>query len=495
MWAKHTKDQWILRTVKKGLRVNISKGVQRFIPKECVLGLDRVDQREWMEKVIAWKAIERVDSDDMQAQSEIVSSLVFEKKKGRICANLNILNRAVNKLPLRMESLREVKNRFQPKEWLLKLDLSKFYWSLLIRKKYRKLFRFYIEGQKWQWRALPFGFSNSMQIMHRLMEPLMNKLRQCGVRVLKWVDDIVLCCGTDYKMARRLATKSVRIVCAFGWLINLEKSSKTLTKCVPYRGFEWNTESEVATVPQEKVVNIRHVAKELLSQEMISSRQLSSLVGKIRYISQLDHSILIQMVEVEIWRKQTFRQGGWDTRFVAPHLVIMELEKIATSFRVSPIPLKRTWTLRVQGDAGPFGFGFGEPRKAAGVWSPLQRLHSTNWRELKTWAIFIDAFLEDLKGISWIYETDSIVAASYINRVLGKSDELSRLSAGAWAKLTRAWSFVKAVVVDQEMIHESDRLSRLIEKGSEEQMMSFERSCVNLGILVIRKSQQNSISM
>jgi len=45
-------------------------------------------------------------------------------------------------------------------------------------------FRFRMDRILWQWKGLPFGYKNSMQIMARIMAPVIAKLEEMGIAVL-----------------------------------------------------------------------------------------------------------------------------------------------------------------------------------------------------------------------------------------------------------------------------------------------------------------------
>ena len=136
---------------------------------------------------------------------------------------------------------------------------------------------------------------------------------------------------------------------------------------------------------------------------------------------------------------------------------------------LSPIPLPAPLTFRavleVEGDAGPLGFGSEGPIRCAGVWRECHRERSTNWKELLAWRMFTKLCRGLIGGKLWHYLTDSEVAASYINGTIVKSYELSRMTVRTIRFLQSIGSRCRAVVVSQERISKSDRLSRILEKG------------------------------
>jgi hypothetical protein len=241
-WAQYTKDPWVLRTIREGIRVSIRPMCpQQREPREHKWSSPSEEEWEWRELALEWKAIERVPNTKIGESGEIIHNLVSEQKKGRLCSNTKDLNQAVPNMPLTMESLKDVRQRFRKDQWLLKIDISKFYWSMGIKASHRKYFRFRMDGALWQWRVLPFGFKNSMQIMARLTTVILMKFSSWGFDALIWVDDIVLLLGENRDQARKDAAKALLLLHNLGFIINQEKTSDDVTQEVEFRGFVWNT--------------------------------------------------------------------------------------------------------------------------------------------------------------------------------------------------------------------------------------------------------------
>jgi hypothetical protein len=173
MWESITRDPWILKTIGGGVRVNLSSiPIQNSEPKEKSWSHPQDSDLEWLDAALSWNAIELVPEDRIGEPGELLHNLISEPKKGRLCSNTYILNLLAKKMGLKMESLKDVRQRFRKDHWMASFDLSKFYWSTLINPSHRRYFHFRIDGKMWQWRALPFGYKNSMQIMYRLMAPV-----------------------------------------------------------------------------------------------------------------------------------------------------------------------------------------------------------------------------------------------------------------------------------------------------------------------------------
>jgi hypothetical protein len=465
-WKAITRDEWVLRIIREGVRVNLTtKAEQDREPRELQWDRSSKEQWEWREKADGWAAIEEVPENRIGEKGELIHNLVSEQKRGRICSNTHTLNESVKKLPLRMESIRDIRQRFKKNEWLFSIDLAKFYWSTLIKASHRKYFRFRMEGKLMQWRALPFGYTNSMQIMAKIMAPIKAKLELMGIEVIIWVDDMVLCLGMDLLVARDKAAKALNLLGSLGFIINTDKTAQDVSKEVTFRGFVWNTEEWTIRAPEEKLQDIKKAAKKLNRCEA-TPRQLASLSGKVRYIAQAHTHVVAWVVETEIHKNQMVRAHGWDFSTTIPAPVKEEIlhwiER--SSLMTMPMTIEPNPNLINMGDAGPFGYGFEGSEAIAGLWTEWEMKQSTNWRELETWRRQVAYFFEELSDEMSVYGTDSMVAKCYISKIYGKEPVLTRMAASTW-KFMEIHNIIQIpVLLSQEEISSSDHLSRLSDK-------------------------------
>jgi hypothetical protein len=418
---------------------------------------------EWLGKAKSWEAIEVVPHDRIGENGELIHNLVSESKQGRLCSNTKDLNMIASKLSIKMPSLKDVCQIIPEGVWLAKLDLSKFYWSTLIHPSHRRYFRFRIDGELHQWRALPFGYINSMQIMARILDPVIARIRLMGVEVTSWVDDILLILDPIYEEAQRKLKAVVALLESLGFIVNQEKSSREPSMEVTFRGFRWNSQDLKIRIPSEKIAEWNSLAGKILQRGEASATTLSSLVGKIRYSAQLNPFLISWLVESHIHITMLVKSHGWHTAVIIPELVREEL--LHWRSRTDTLPWPMRWSLLealiTKGDAGPVGYGIEGPWEIAGLWTPSQAAQSSNWRELTTWRMQIIEFAEHLSSRLSIYETDSVTCAAYVKRVYGHAEALARIAADTFKFMEEKKIYQLPRIVSQEDIHSSDVLSRL----------------------------------
>ena len=417
-------------------------------------------QKEWQDKVVAWHAIERVPLQQ-QDPDQIIHNLVAAST-GRICSNTSVVNKASKPMNIKMESIAAVRRKMQKDEYVLQLDMSKYYWAMEIHESSRKFFRFYIGDELWQWRVMPFGFINAMQIMKRLMDIVQKKLRTWGIDSTCWVDDMVLLLGLDKEEATKKALRAIQLLQNLGFIVNQQKTMKEVSKTFTFRGFDWRTDDHTISIPTTRLRDIRRQAQRTMDE--VTPRQLACLIGKIRYAANADHNVVARIVELEIAKKSMLQKSkDWDKKHPLPPPAQEEREYWRTTRDTRPTPMTIDWTKAetAQGDAGPLGYGYiGQNKEEVGRWTLAQAERSTNHREIAVRAIYNEENMEKMAPYQ-VFETDSTVHAAVAKRIYTKSEELSRQTAKIVIALEKHGIRQKVVRVTQEQIKRSDELSRL----------------------------------
>ena len=82
-----------------------------------------------------------------------------------------------------METLRNVVLAVERGEWLASIDLQDAYFHVSIRPAHRKYLRFYLAGQAYQYRVLPFGLSTSPRIFTKVLQPVIASIRRQAIHI------------------------------------------------------------------------------------------------------------------------------------------------------------------------------------------------------------------------------------------------------------------------------------------------------------------------
>ena len=79
---------------------------------------------------------------------------------------------------------------------MVKLDLKDAYFTLSIWEKHQKFPRFIWKEDLFEFACLPFGLASAPRIFTKLMKPVVGLLRHLGIRVILYLDDLLIMADT-----------------------------------------------------------------------------------------------------------------------------------------------------------------------------------------------------------------------------------------------------------------------------------------------------------
>ena len=119
-------------------------------------------------------------------------------------------------------------------------------------------------------RSMGFGASWSPYLWVRLIRSVLKPLKQMGITVLDYLDDLLIT-GQTKEEARLKAQLVVAHLQAAELLIK-EEPNQTIT----FLGFQWDTKTMTVTLPEQKRLKIPLQTKKMLHRKMITIRNISS---------------------------------------------------------------------------------------------------------------------------------------------------------------------------------------------------------------------------
>lgn len=277
-WSAITADTWILNTV-TGFHIELlsppNLGVIpppiRFAENNVAL----IDNE--LRELISKHAVTEVDP----FSPGFISNLFLVKNKGggyRPVINLRELNQYVTYRHFKMEGIHCLRDLLQPVDWLVKVDLKDAYLTVPMHRDSQHLLRFLWWGRTWQFTCLPFGLSSAPWCFTKILKPAMASLRSRGVRLIVYLDDILILAYSK-DQAYRHSAWTINLLQGLGFLINQEKSVLIPTQEIEFLGFLVNTNQAVLRLPSAKLALIRKEIRSSTPQGVLISTH-TSLSGR-----------------------------------------------------------------------------------------------------------------------------------------------------------------------------------------------------------------------
>ena len=115
-----------------------------------------------------------------------------------------------------------VKDILNRNDWLCKIDLKDAYLTTNIEISCRKYLRFEWGNKIYQFKCLPFRLASAVRIYTKLMKPVVSLLRKSGIRLIIYLNDILLMAESPEKLTQA-RDSTFFFLQSLGFVINWEK--------------------------------------------------------------------------------------------------------------------------------------------------------------------------------------------------------------------------------------------------------------------------------
>ena len=108
-------------------------------------------------------------------------------------------------------------------DYLVKIDLKDAYLTVPIWKGHQKYLRFLWKETLLKFACLPFGLATAPRVFTKLMKPVVAMLRQRGVRLIIYLDDMLIM-AESASLALHHAASALNLLESLGFVVNYHKS-------------------------------------------------------------------------------------------------------------------------------------------------------------------------------------------------------------------------------------------------------------------------------
>ena len=182
--------------------------------------------------------------------------------KWRPILDLSKLNLFLKAEKFKMETPETIRTSLQPGEWVTSIDFKDTYFHIPIQEQSRKYLRFHVQGQTYQFKALPFGLSTAPLEFTVVAQEVKLMAIHKGIRIHQYLDDWLVRARSHQVCFQHTQD----LVCQkLGWLVNLEKSELEPKQIFDFVGYQFNLRAgRVRPTPdrwqnlQDKILEIRN---------------------------------------------------------------------------------------------------------------------------------------------------------------------------------------------------------------------------------------------
>lgn len=484
-WRSCTTNPWVLSVVRQGLRVPfLRKPYQHKVPPETTPSSDPTLTREAVLEFIEENVLEKAPRKIPRWSPLFRHSHFTVPKKGttkvRHIINMKSGNRFVAKTHFKMEGLEALRSVVRRGDWCVKVDIASAFTHVMIHPTHRDFFRIRWRGEEYRFRAMPFGYRDSPRIFTMLMRAALRPLREKGVRLVAYLDDILLLASTPAEAALH-GKWLVDHLSSLGFNLKLEKCVLRPTQTTEFLGMTLNTSRLILSLPKDKVSALRKDVRSLQNshvQKPPTAKDLASLVGRLVATHAAIEPALLYTRALNSDAVRARRLGGWHQQVSLSPESLADLERwlILLTDWDGRLLFAPTPEVVITTDASGHAWGawLSTPQEREkpilqtwGLWSREEKRRSSNWKEATASLLALQSFRDQVRGKAVLLRTDNTSNVANVNRGGGTSPALTTVARRVW-EFCHVWECsVRAEHKPGTENERADKLSRTVHDNSD----------------------------
>ena len=374
---------------------------------------------EALHQLIAKNAVELVRNQTSLGFFNRLFLVPKPNNKWRPILDLSNLNLFLKAEKFKMETPETIRTSLQQGEWVTSIDFKDAYFHIPIQEQSRKYLRFHVQGQTYQFKALPFGLSTAPLEFTVIAKEVKLMASHKGIRIHQYLDDCLVR-ATSHQACLQHTQSLVRICQKLGWLVNLEKSELVPKQIFDFVGYQFDLRAGRVRPTPDRWQNLQGKILEIMSLLHCPVRQFMSLIGLLTATEKQVHLGRLHMRPIQWHLKQHWRIPESLEKVIPipsslhPHLQWwLKEDNVLTGQPLHPIK----HALQIFTDASKEGWGAHlNEFTARGTWSlPESKLH-INYLELKAVFLALKEFQNLCTGKIVLVATDNTTVMSYINK-------------------------------------------------------------------------------
>ncbi len=479
-WREVTQNHWVLSTVEHGLDLEL-------IGTPLPLGL--------VPKPVAVSQAEAVALDQEVARLQVAGAVVplpcrlteaffsnifgVPKSDGgtRLVHSLRRLNVFVPYRHFKMTGLCAALALVSRGCHMATIDLEKAYFTVGVRRDQWRFLAFRWRDRDYAFPVMAFGLSSAPRVFTKLLKPLLAYLREQGVLILNYIDDLLIVARSRAQCLLHLQW-TLDLFHRVGFSIHPEKGQLSPSRRVKFLGFIIDSQSMTVELPPDKLQalnrSLRKTTTKVQQGMPVGARSLARLLGRL---AQTAPAVL----RARLYTRELYSDlnGAHHRAWDAPvRLGPLALQELVTWLQFLPSWNGRSFILQnatiwmtTDASAGGWGAWIGMPGSEVplattfGFWSAADRrlLTSSNQREFQAVFLGAKAFRDSLRGERLLVRSDNTATVACLNQQGGPIPVLNRLSRETLEFLWSVVAEVHAVHLPGVVNCLADGLSRLLQ--------------------------------
>lgn len=421
-WQTIGAEPWVISVLRGGYRLQFDNVTPPLTssPTELSYSTSHPLFQELLsqvQKLLLKKAVEPVDIRSSGFYSRL---FLAPKKNGdwRPVIDLSPLNKFITPPKFKMETVKSILGSLVQGNWCTSLDLQDAFLHVPVAPRHRKYLRFVVQGQAYQFRAIPFGLGTSPYVFTRVVKAVGAYARSRGLALIQYLDDWNLSCGS-FQSCKVWTAWLVQLAKSLGLVLNLPKSDLDPKQVFVFIGMLLDLITALAKPSSPRVEKFLLLARQFLAHQPQNAESWQRLLGHMTSLERLVPRGRLHMRPMQFQLNSNWSFLTGDPKQLVPmdvasrQSLLWWMDKshlsVGVTFR-DPTPDLTLFT-----DASTDGWGAHiEKSNVYGLWSLQQRQLHINHLELRAAHLALMHFLPQVRGKTVLLMTDNTTVVGQI---------------------------------------------------------------------------------
>ena len=261
---------------------------------------------EALHQLISKNAVEPVRNPNSLGFFNRLFLVPKPNNKWRPILDLSNLNPFLKVEKFKMETPETIRTSLQRGEWVTSVDFRDAYFHIPIQEQSRKYLRFHVQGQTYQFKALPFGLSTAPLEFTVIAKEVKLMAMHKGIRIHQYLDDWLVR-AMSYQVCIQHTRVLLEMCQDLGWVVNREKSELDPKQVFDFVGYQFDLRSGRVRPTPDRWQNLKTKIQAILARPTCPVRQFMSLIGLLTATEKQVHLGRLHMRPIQWHLKNNWR--------------------------------------------------------------------------------------------------------------------------------------------------------------------------------------------
>lgn len=414
-WRSINAEEWVISVLRDGYFLPFDGDLPPLTVSPPVMsyGLHHPRFQALVDQVQA--LLEKGAIEPVRDESPGFYSRLFlaPKKNGewRPVIDLSALNKFLTAPKFKMETVKSILMALQQDQWCTSIDLKDAFLHVPMAPKHRRYLRFMVNGQRYQFKSLPFGLASSPYVFTRVVKAVGAYARCQGLSLVQYLDDWNTASKSSVASAK-WTRWLINLVVELGLIPNFVKSDLEPSQLFTFVGILIDLVQATAKPAPHRIEAFLTVVLRFLKEKAPQAERWLQLLGHMTSLEKLIPRARLFMRPVQFALRKSWSQSE-DLQSLPVPLTPLVRETLqwwcSRENLTKGVPLHQPEPdFRLFTDASTNGWGAHvNSLKAEGVWSRQQGSLHINNLELLAVRLALEQFQQALQGSTVLVMTDN----------------------------------------------------------------------------------------